>query len=76
MTTLKIADTDTTGNFVKTLVNGETGEAGFQDGFHVHKSWFRKCLTFDQVMESIAKSEDRRVEGYPSRSRERWQVCL
>ena len=62
MTTLKIADTDTTGNFVKTLVNGETGETGFQDGFHVHKSWFRKCLTFDQVMESIAKSEDDRED--------------
>ena len=62
MTTLKIADADTTGNFVKTLVNGETGEAGFQDGFHVHKSWFRKCLTFDQVMESIAKSEDDRED--------------
>jgi hypothetical protein len=62
MTTLKIADTDTTGNFVKTLVNGETGETGFQDGFHVHKSWFKKCLTYDQVMESIAKSEDARED--------------
>lgn len=62
MTTLKISDSSTTGNFVKTLVNQATGETGFQDGFHVHKSWFKKCLTYDQVMESIAKSEDERED--------------
>ena len=62
MEMLKIADSDTTGNFVKTLVNPETGDTGFADGFHVHKSWMKKCLTYDQVMESIAKSEDDRED--------------
>ena len=61
MDTLKIG-AGNQGAFVKTLVNGETGETGFQDGFHVHKSWFRTCKTFDQVMESITKSEEDRQD--------------
>lgn len=61
MDTLKIG-AGNNGAFVKTLVNGETGETGFQDGFHVHKSWFRTCKTFDQVMESITKSEEDRQD--------------
>ena len=61
MDTLKIG-TGNNGAFVKTLVNGETGEVGFQDGWHVHKSWFRQCQTFDQVMESITKSESERED--------------
>lgn len=61
MDTLKIG-AGNGGAFVKTLVNGETGETGFQDGFHVHKSWFRTCKTFDQVMESITKSEEDRQD--------------
>lgn len=61
MDTLKIG-AGNGGAFVKTLVNGETGEVGFQDGFHVHKSWFRQCQTFDQVMESITKSESERED--------------
>jgi hypothetical protein len=56
MSTLEIGASNA-GAFVKTLVNHETGETGFQEGFHVHKSWFRKCKTYDEVMESIAKSE-------------------
>ena len=55
MTTLKIADTDTTGNFVRE-------QQGFSDGFHVSKEWFKKCFTYGQVMESIAKSEDDRED--------------
>jgi len=61
MNTIKIG-AGNQGAFVKTLVNGETGETGFQDGFHVHKSWFRTCKTFDQVMESITKSEEDRQD--------------
>ena len=61
MDTLKIG-AGNQGAFVKTLVNGETGETGFQDGFHVHKTWFRTCKTFDQVMESITKSEEDRQD--------------
>lgn len=62
MSKLTIGDGASAGDFVKTLVNPATGETGFQDGFHVHKTWFKKCLTFDQVMESIAKSEDERED--------------
>lgn len=62
MSKLTIGAGASAGDFVKTLVNPATGETGFQDGFHVHKSWFKKCLTFDQVMESIAKSEDERED--------------
>jgi hypothetical protein len=61
MNTIKIG-AGNGGAFVKTLVNGETGETGFQDGFHVHKTWFRTCKTFDQVMESITKSEEDRQD--------------
>lgn len=61
METLKIG-AGNAGSFVKTLVNSETGEKGFQDGWHVHKSWMRQCLTFDQVMESITKSEGERED--------------
>lgn len=50
------------GDFVKTLVNPHTGETGFADGFHVHKSWAKQCLTFDQVMESFTKSEESRED--------------
>ena len=60
MNTLKMTADPKTGAFVKTLVNPTTGETGLQEGFHVHKSWFKKCLTFDQVMESLERSaEDR-----------------
>ena len=59
METLKIKSAVGTGSFVKTLADG-AGNVGFQDGFHVHKTWFAKCKTFDQVMETIEKSvEDR-----------------
>jgi hypothetical protein len=61
MDTLKIDSAVGTGSFVKTLSDG-AGNVGFQDGFHVHKTWFAKCLTFDQVMESITKSEEERED--------------
>ena len=61
MNTIKIG-AGNQGAFVKTLVNGETGETGFQNGFHVHKSWYAKCLTFDQVMEKATRSKDERED--------------
>lgn len=51
MEKLTIQDGQMAGDFVKTLTNSETGETGFREGFHVHKSWARQCLSFDQVME-------------------------
>lgn len=51
MEKLNMQNGERAGDFVKTLVNPETGETGFCDGFHVHKSWARQCMTFDQVME-------------------------
>lgn len=62
MSKLTIGAGASAGDFVKTLVNQETGEKGFQDGFHVHKSWFRKCWTFDQVMENMTRAEEERED--------------
>lgn len=51
MEKLTMQDGQMMGDFVKTLTNSQTGETGFREGFHVHKSWARQCLSFDQVME-------------------------
>lgn len=55
MSHLSIQDGNRSGDFVKTLTNPKTGEQGFAEGFHVHKSWAKKCLTFAQVMEVLEK---------------------
>lgn len=62
-TPIKMTADKDTGSFVKTL-QGQTG-VGFQDGFHVHKDWFAKTLTFDQVMETIDNEKGSRedIEG-------------
>lgn len=51
------------GGFVKTL-QGSTG-VGFQEGFHVHKDWYAKTLSFDQglalVEDAVRNREDIKV---------------
>lgn len=48
------------GSFVRTLV-GETG-VGFQEGFHVHKDWFAKTMTYDQAHEKLESERGKRVD--------------
>ncbi len=59
---LKMNDGNKAGDFVKTLVNPETGETGFQEGFHVHKTWAKQCQTFDQVMAKVEQVNKERQD--------------
>lgn len=59
---LKMNDGNKAGDFVKTLVNPETGETGFKEGFHVHKTWASKCQTFDQVMNKVEQINKERQD--------------
>ena len=56
------APTTNTGNFVKTLVDPSTGDTGFAEGFNAHKTWIKKCLTFDQAMEAMQRSVEERED--------------
>lgn len=48
------------GDFVRTL-QGTTGK-GFQDGTHVHKDWWAKTQTFEQVMQDTQTAIDNRED--------------
>jgi hypothetical protein len=48
------------GDFVRTL-QGNTG-TGFQDGTHVHKDWWTKTKTYEQVMESCQVAVENRED--------------
>ena len=59
----KIVASDSTkndGSFVRNL-QGNTG-VGFQQGSHVHKDWWAKTLTFEQVMEQTQNAIDNRED--------------
>jgi len=48
------------GSFVRTL-QGQTG-TGFADGTHVHKDWWAKTKTYEQVMESCQIAVENRED--------------
>ena len=54
------AETKGKGAFVRTLVGG-TG-TGFADGVHVHKDWYSKTKSYDDVMEQIQADIDNRED--------------
>ena len=54
------------GQFVKTL-QGQTG-VGFQDGFHVHKDWFAKTMTYEQAHVKLESARGERVDIMAKRS--------
>ena len=54
------AGTKGQGSFVRTLVGG-TG-TGFADGVHVHKDWYQKTQSYDDVMEQIQADIDNRED--------------
>lgn len=56
----------TEGAFVRTLV-GQTG-TGFQEGMHVHKDWYAKTLTYDQMHEMLESERGKRVDYTVPRS--------
>lgn len=53
------------GSFVRTLV-GETG-TGFQEGWHVHKDWFAKTMTYEQAQENLESERGKRVDVFAHR---------
>jgi len=54
------AETKGQGAFVRTLVGG-TG-TGFADDSHVHKDWYQKTQSYDDVMEQIQADIDNRED--------------
>jgi hypothetical protein len=57
---LTIKSDKSEGDFVRTL-KGATG-TGFQDGTHVHKDWWSKTKTYEQVMEDCQVAIDNRED--------------
>ncbi|MFM9151719.1 MAG: hypothetical protein ACKOPU_05540 [Candidatus Planktophila sp.] len=57
---LTIESDASAGSFVRTL-QGATGK-GFQDGTHVHKDWWAKTKTFEQVMQDTQTAIDNRED--------------
>lgn len=57
---LTIDSSPSQGDFVRTL-QGNTG-TGFQDGTHVHKDWWAKTQTYEQVMESCQMAVENRED--------------
>lgn len=57
---LTIDSNPNAGNFVRTL-EGRTG-TGFADGTHVHKDWWAKTQTYEQVMESCQTAVENRED--------------
>lgn len=57
---LQIMSNPSQGDFVRTL-QGNTG-TGFQDGTHVHKDWWAKTQTYEQVMESCQIAVENRED--------------
>lgn len=60
MSSVIVAGNASAGQFVKTLV-GETG-IGFADGFHVHKDWFAKTMTFEDAHQMLESARGKRVD--------------
>lgn len=48
------------GQFVKTL-QGSVG-VGFADGFHVHKDWMAKTISFDDALDRAGQAESERTD--------------
>jgi hypothetical protein len=57
---LTIDSAPSQGDFVRTL-EGRTG-TGFQEGTHVHKDWWAKTQTYEQVMESCQIAVENRED--------------
>lgn len=57
---LQINSDKDAGSFVRTL-QGNTG-TGFQQGTHVHKDWWAKTMTYEQVMESCQVAVENRED--------------
>ncbi|NBR25690.1 MAG: hypothetical protein EBU08_18295, partial [Micrococcales bacterium] len=57
---LQINSDPNAGSFVRTL-QGNTG-TGFQEGTHVHKDWWAKTQTYEQVMESCQMAVENRED--------------
>ena len=57
---LTIQSDASTGSFVRTL-QGATG-TGFQEGTHVHKDWWAKTKTFEQVMQDVHVAVENRED--------------
>jgi hypothetical protein len=57
---LQIMSDVSQGDFVRTL-QGNTG-TGFQEGTHVHKDWWAKTQTYEQVMESCQTAVENRED--------------
>jgi hypothetical protein len=64
MTTLKPGSVSE-GSFVRTLV-GQTG-TGFQEGWHVHKDWYAKTLSYDQAHEKLESERGQRQDIFAKR---------
>lgn len=57
---LKISSDKDAGSFVRTL-QGNTGK-GFEEGTHVHKDWWAKTKSFEDVMQSTQAAIDNRED--------------
>lgn len=57
---LMIDSAPSQGDFVRTL-EGRTG-TGFQEGTHVHKDWWARTQTYEQVMESCQMAVENRED--------------
>ena len=57
---LQINSDPNAGSFVRTL-QGATG-TGFQDGTHVHKDWWAKTQTYEQVMQACQMAVENRED--------------
>jgi hypothetical protein len=57
---LQINSSADAGSFVRTL-QGNTG-TGFQEGTHVHKDWWAKTQTYEQVMEACQMAVENRED--------------
>jgi hypothetical protein len=57
---LKIYSDKDAGSFVRNL-QGNTGK-GFEQGTHVHKDWWAKTMTFEQVMQETQTAIDNRED--------------
>jgi hypothetical protein len=57
---LQIMSSPSEGDFVRTL-QGATG-TGFQEGTHVHKDWWAKTQTYEQVMQACQMAVENRED--------------
>ena len=57
---LTIQSGSETGSFVRNL-QGATG-TGFQEGTHVHKDWWAKTKTYEQIMQTVTVAVENRED--------------